>query len=89
MVMLERFCFVMRFLHHTIITSSSPHHSSYDHVMTHARDQPANKLSIEVDTAPIDECEDGDNGAQLHAHEHADDDPTDLLLHIHHGQLQI
>jgi hypothetical protein len=44
---------------------------------------------MEVDTAPIDECEDGDSGAPLDAHEHAGDDQTNLLLHIHHGQLQI
>jgi len=44
---------------------------------------------MEVDTAPIDECEDGDRGAQLDALEHAEDDHTDLLLRIHHGQLQI
>ena len=44
---------------------------------------------MEVNTAPVEECEDGDSGAQLDALEHADDYPTDLLLRIHHGQLQI
>jgi hypothetical protein len=44
---------------------------------------------MEVNTTPIDEWKDGGNDAQLHADEHADEGTADLLMRIHHGQLQI
>ncbi len=89
MVMLELFVFVVSILHGVTSTPTSSHHSSYDLVMTDASDQPTVVLSMEVDTAFVDECDDGDSGAPLDAHEHAGDDHTDLLLLIHHGRLQI
>jgi hypothetical protein len=44
---------------------------------------------MEVNSAPVDECKEGSNKAQLRADEHVDEGTADLLLHIHHGQLQI
>jgi hypothetical protein len=44
---------------------------------------------MEVNTAPVDECMEGCNDVQLRADEHVDEGSADLLLHIHHGQLQI
>jgi hypothetical protein len=44
---------------------------------------------MEVNTAPIYERKDGGNDAQLRSDEHVDEGIADLLLRIHHGQLQI